>query len=306
MSNIKKIALFISLTILLNAATWLLFNSYVNNNSKLVNIETQLQGSKSFKYLFTGDSHVVRCVDADNLENAFNCAYYGENPVLTYYKIKHLIYDLNVKPEKIVLEVDITRFCKNYIKHFKNKFYYGVFTDYNELLHHDVISNEEYITYSIQKLLPHLEMISVIKRSNNQKHDNKFTFKDVSAPDRKKQVEDFILKELMPNGCDDLTSYVGLQYFEKTIELCQKNDVDMVAIKYPVTDYYIDIVASECKNINLAYLPQDSILAKYNIPLFDLETAFADDYELYSDGHHMNKAGQRKVTKLLNEVLYLK
>ncbi len=303
MSKGLKIALFLLLTVLLHFGVFLLFKKITANKSELLKEEESIEALGSIDLLIIGDSHAKRCVDPDQIASSFNSAYYGENPALTYYHLKHLVNDLKIKPKRVLFQIDITRFAKNFLRHYKNKFFYQTFVDNDELRDLDIITNEQWLENELFKVAPQLEFLSVVKRVNNNEKNTKKTFASFSNAERKKMAHDFISKQLIPNGFDDLYDQTSLSYLKKTIQFCQENQIKLIAIKYPVTDYYLKELEDICQRDLSADTPQDKIIQDWKIPLIDFEHSFLKDYELYSDSHHMNPEGKKRCTALLIQKL---
>lgn len=299
MSKLYKIVFFIVLTTLLQIGLFFVFKRITVHKSELLKEEELIKNLETIDLLIVGDSHAKRCVDASKFENAFNSAYYGENPALTYYHLNHLISDLGITPKTILIQIDLTRFAKNFLSHYKNKFFYLDFVDNNELLDLGIITKEEWLENQLFKVFPQLELTSVLKRTNNKESKVQKTFATYSSSQRSKMAHNFIFNQLIPGGYVDLYDKTSLIFLNKTIQLCQENDIKLIAIKYPVTDYYINTVIEICnRDLNISS-PQEKIIRENNIPIIDLEKAFADQYELFSDSHHMNLAGKEKCTELI-------
>lgn len=304
MTKTRKILLFIFFTVLLNIVAAVLFQFIINKNSQLIQSEIKIQQESHYNYVFTGDSRVLRSINASSFPNSFNYAYYGENPILTYYKIVHLVDDLGIKPETIVIQTDLLRFSKQYAAHQKNKFYYKNFVDYSDLYSLGVISSDEYFKSLIIKSFPYLELISVLKRTNNIKHGNQKTFRNFSNEDRIQNSKQLIHKELQIKSLEDLSFHTSLDYLEKTILFCEEKNIKLLSIKCPVTDYCLNETNQVTQYTAHPMLPQDSILIAHKIPTIDLENAYSKNYELFGDCHHLNAAGKRKITVRIEQILF--
>lgn len=304
MTKTRKILLFISTVVLLNIITAFVFLLIINKNSQLILSEISIQKKDDYRYVFTGDSRVVRSIDVSSLDNSFNYAYYGENPILTYYKIVHLVEDLGIIPETIVIQTDLTRFSRHYASYQKNKFYYKNFVNYSELYSLGIISSDEYLKSMIIKTFPYLEFITVIKRTNNTKHDNQKTFRESSDKEREQASKNLIQKDLQINSFEDLSFSTSLEYLEKTIVYCEEKGIKLLSIKYPVTDYFLNAVNSTTQYKSKSILLQDSLLIKHKVPTIDLEVMYSKSYELFSDCHHLNAAGKRKITVQIEQILF--
>lgn len=88
----------------------------------------------------------------------------------------------------------------------------------------------------------------------------------------------------------------SVEYFEKTIELCKKNDCQLILMTYPVIDSATSLNRiQECRDFYTEFA------LKYELDYMDMMlckdyTEVKDDAYDFSDTGHMNDAGARKYT----------
>jgi hypothetical protein len=85
---------------------------------------------------------------------------------------------------------------------------------------------------------------------------------------------------------------IQLIYFNKLITLLKNNNCEIVLLKMPLTNYYIENVPDKVKD----QLPQLS--ARHHIRILDLnkELAISRDYKYFKDYGHLTKSGDSLVT----------
>ena len=92
------------------------------------------------------------------------------------------------------------------------------------------------------------------------------------------------------------SSKSGVEYFEKTIELCKKNDCQLILMTYPVIDTATSLNRiQECRDFYTEFA------LKYELGYMDMMlckdyTKVKDDAYDFSDTGHMNDVGARKYT----------
>lgn len=302
MTNRQKITVFVITFLLLHAAMSGLFFLITSKTSELVqNQQAFEQLKKAPKYLFLGDSHPTRAINENKIEGSYKLSFYGEGPVLGYYRLKYVLENLQLKPEYVFLQTDISRFSTNYFSHSENKFFYNNYIDYDELLEEGVINHEWYLKQLAYRIIPYLELKSIVRKNKSiKKKKGLQRFLDLSALNKQNNTNLFIKEKLLSNNPNNLYYDEALNYLVKTIEICQAHQLKIIAIKYPVTDYYLNTIEQFCREEILNNPPQNKILSEYNIPLWDFEKQFPDSYNYFFDSHHVNEFGREAFTEVLN------
>jgi len=308
MTKKQKITVFVITFLLLHAALVGVFFIITSKTSSLVKNQKAFESLKEApKFLFTGDSHPIRCIEERKIKDSFNLSFYGENPVLTHFRLKYLLERLHIKPKYIFLQTDITRFSADYFNRNENHFFYGKYVNYRELLDAGIINYESYLKSYIYTLVPYIELKTVLKKNKmvkNKKGRQKFS--DFSETQKQINTELFIEHKLLSNKPENLYYKDALIYFRKTIELCQSHQIKVIGIKYPVTNYYLNTLNHFCGEEMLNNPPQDKILLEYNIPIWDFEDLYLNRHDYFFDSHHMNERGKTAFTvvlknKIINE-----
>ena len=301
MTNRRKIKVFVITFLLLHVVLLVVFFIITSEISILVKDQKKIENLKEApKFLFTGDSHPNRCIEERNIKNSFNLSFYGENPILTHFRLKYLLEHLNIKPKYIFLQTDITRFSADYFNRNENHFFYGKYIDYKELLDAEIINHERYLKSIAYLIFPYKELKTVLKKNNMVKiKKGKQKFSDFSSIQKQINTELFIKHKLLSNNPKNLYYKDALIYFRKTIELCQSHQIKVIGIKYPVTDYYLNTLKHFCGEEMLNNPPQDKILLEYNIPIWDFEYQYLTRHDYFFDSHHMNEYGKSAFTTVL-------
>jgi len=301
MTNRQKITVFVITFLLLHTTMVGVFFIIISKTSSLVENQKHFESLKEApKFLFTGDSHPTRCIDEQKIKKSFKLSFYGENPILTHFRLKYLLEHLNLKPKYIFLQTDITRFSANYFNRNENYFFYGKYINYKELLDAGIINYDVYLKSNLYSFFPYIELKTILKKNNMVKtKKGRQKFSDFSETQKQTNTELFIKHKLLSNNPKNLYYEDALIYFGKTIELCQSHQIKVIGIKYPVTDYYLNTLKQFCGEEMLNNPPQDKILLEHNIPIWDFEKKYLDRHDYFFDSHHMNEHGKAAFTTIL-------
>jgi hypothetical protein len=283
MKHWQKIAFFGLCFLVLHVFCIWAFRKYAFKHSSLVEYHTNyIRFEKPPRFLFVGDSHVMRSIRKRDIPGAYKLSHYGEGPILTYFRVKHLLEKVKKKPEYIFIQGDITRFSGNYLKHSENHFFYAKSVDYIQLLDEEIIDTETYLKYRMYRYFPYIEWRRLIKKNRKakvEKDDSKF--EDWPDNIKKLSTEVFVQGRVLTGDCDILFYEPAFRYLVRLIELCQRHGVKVIAIKYPVTDYYLNAVADLCGTDVIRFPKQDSVFRRYDVPIWDFEHIFEKRYDLF-------------------------
>lgn len=98
--------------------------------------------------------------------------------------------------------------------------------------------------------------------------------------------------------CED-----SLYYFEKTVELCDANDCQLILMTYPVTDHATSVNrVQECYDFYYKFAKEHN-LEYINMMLCKDYSGVKDDAYDFSDAGHMNDSGAKKYTFFVCEEL---
>ena len=252
--------------------------------------------------LFLGDSHVERSIDIRKLGNRFfSMAYYGENNVMNYYRMKYYFENNLPKPKYIILPCDIVTFAKGYNLYRTNSFFYYNFIPYKDLQNFESKTLASSYNFFKMKLFPYSEWQYGLNLANpNREAIGKEKFSDKTEEEQSKNAENFLQNELMCKGnSKNLYSNTALTYLQKTIDLCKEKGVKLIFIKYPLTKNLFNEVKYHVDSTYIDDRPSDKLIQKQNIPLLNFERLFENKSELFFDCHHLNIDGKETFTPIL-------
>lgn len=280
------------------------FNLYVSKKSMLVESQKLALEEKNNRFLFIGDSHPTRSIDGDKIPGVVKLTYYGQGPVLSYFRLKDYLMKCENHPEYLFVQADITHYSANYMTYIENKFFYSGIIDYEELYSIGAISLDRYLMSYSYRLFPYMEWRSLLRKNKKKKKaKDKIRFSELSPEQRAYKTEQFVMEQLLTNDPGNLYSHKALYYLEKIIKLCEEHRIKIIAVKYPITNYYWNKLLVFCGKKAMQTPPQDKMLRDYNIPIMDFELMYEYDYDLFFDSHHMNEKGREVFTELISKEL---
>lgn len=284
---------------------YIAFEKRLNKKNELISQFNSYKKINSVKTLYLGDSHVARSIDFSKIDSAFSLAYFGENNMMNYYKLKYIIDSKLTKPSYVVLPCDIMTYTKGYHLYRTNKCFYYSLVPFNQINNLSENKIEAYYDYFKIKIIPYSEWQYAFSRVNQNRQKKTYqNFSDKTKLEQEKDAKHFIQQELLINGGKNyLYSSDALNYLKKTIELCKQNNMKLIFIKFPLTKTIFDEIKYHVDSNYIYNRPSEIIINKHAIPILNFEFLFKNDLNLFFDSHHMNQEGQKQFTVLLKQKL---
>ncbi len=303
----KKFILIICLLILVHTVLYYCFYFFAYKKNELLIRSNECQKlNGQYDVLFFGDSHVERSIDEKKMGNRFcSVAYYGENNVMNYYRLKYYFENDLFKPKYIVLPCDVVTFAMGYNLYRTNTFFYYSFIPISELTYFEKDLFSAYYNFFKIKIFPYTEWQYGLNLANpNRVAKGKEKFAERTEAEKISNSQNFVQKELMCSGnSKNLFSPIAIDYLKKTIALCKEHNVKMVFIKFPMTRNLLNEVKYHVDSSSFVSRPSEKIIDAHRIPIVDFERVFINKPELFIDCHHLNIYGKEKFTPLLKQKL---
>lgn len=256
----------------------------------------------SCKVLFMGDSHTARGIDFSKIPGSYSLAYYGENNMMTFYKLKYVI-DHNYKlPQYIVLPCDIVTHTYGFNLARNNKAFYYSLMDSKEAGNLGDNAALAYLDYYKMKLFPYLDWQYALNQVNMDRQKKAgIKFSDLSPEKQKKAAAFLIQDELLENrNKDSWYNKRALTFIERTIQLCKEHNIKLIFLKFPLTKSIFDELKNNVDSNYITNRPAEDIVRKNNIPILDFEYIYVNNPELFFDTHHLNRMGKIKFSDALS------
>ena len=88
-------------------------------------------------------------------------------------------------------------------------------------------------------------------------------------------------------------------YLLEIIELCKKNNIELIGVKFPLTNEYYNILGDNS-------FEADLIFESRNINVFDYKNIFNDNSTFFNDQDHLNKKGSIEFMKIFSKTIVIK
>ena len=302
-SNKKFLSIVFVITLFFVIIQFIVLEYYTREKMVVMDEQTKSLISKhNYKLALLGTSHTNYGQEMNQIDSEmfdYGSAY--TYPIIMYQKIKKLI-DLNPNLKYLLVEADYHQF---YEFSFTDS---SIYTEYAFLLKGIETGNEN-LFYSLNReIAPTLHekiLLSIKSRIMGLGKSEK----DVT----KKEGDWSRLTQSVRNKTnmgrynffkftnDKKMNKNSVDYYQKTIELAQKNNIEVILIRHPLSNEYLGNMYENMKIDVEQYL---NILSKqYNLKILDFRYIFKNKQELFSNQDHLNTNGQKEFSKILvNEI----
>ena len=238
------------------------------------------------KLALLGTSHTNYGAEMNKIDNEMFD--YGESytyPIVMYQKLQKLIA-LNKNLKYLLVEADYHQF---YEFSFTES---TIYTKYAALLK-DIETGNENLFYSLNRGIYPILYRRILKDKDKDWSKLTQSEKDKKNLSRYNSFKFTNDKTMNENSLD---------YYQKTIELAQKNNIEVILIRHPLTNEYLNNMYPKMKtDVNRLI---DKLSRKYNLKKFDYRYIFKDKQNLFADTDHLNKNGIQKFAKILtNDII---
>lgn len=301
----RKIIILLISTGIIHLIFFVAANYLINNKNELAIELKRVKNIKNIKTLFLGDSHIVRSIDVSKIDSSYSLAYFGENNMMNFYKLKYCLDNHLAKPQYVILPCDIVTYTEGYNLYRTNKiFYYSIipFREVKNLNKNELVTYYDYLKI---KLIPYSEWQYALNRMNvNRQKKSTINFSDRTKKEQEKDGAHFIQDELLMGGNKaNFYSENALIYLHKTIKLCKDNNIKLVFIKFPLTQTLFNEIKFKVDSSFVKYRPAEVIIQNNSIPILNFEYLYVNNPEFFFDSHHLNANGKNKFTVILKQQL---
>ena len=262
--------------------------------------------SKSnFKILFFGDSHVARSIDVSLIDSSYSLAYFGENNMMNFYKLKYCLDHHLPKPKYVIFPCDIITYTEGYHRYRTNKIFYYSLIPFQEIKNLNKNKVMAYYDYFKIRLVPYSEWqyaLNIMNTNRQKKADENFA--KITITEQEKDAKRFIQNELLEGG-NKLNFYSenSLAYLHKTIKLCKDNQIKLVFVKFPLTQTIFNEIKFHVDSNYITNRPSEKIIQNDTLPILNFEYLYVKKPELFFDSHHLNTKGKNDFTLILKQKL---
>lgn len=299
-SNKKFLSIVFVITLFFVIIQFIVLEYYTREKVVVMRPQTKtLMENHNHKLALLGSSHTNYGAEMNKIDNEMFD--YGESytyPIVMYQKLQKLIA-LNNNLKYLLIEADYHQF---YEFSFTES---TIYTKYFTLLK-DIETGNENLFFSLNKeIAPTLHrrilnnVINLYKNKEKNKEENKDWSKLTQSYKNNVTLNRYTFFKF---SNDKTMNENSIDYYQKTIELAQKNNIEVILIRHPLTNEYLNNMYPKMKtDVNRLI---DKLSRKYNLKKLDYRYTFKDKQYLFADMDHLNKNGIQKFAKILtNDII---
>lgn len=288
---LKKLIVFMLLLTTINIGLCVIYyNVYAIKKPYFKTEKRYQKKGKNATTIVLGHSRTVFGIDDNLIAGVFNFATYGENSIYTYYKLKGLIEKSNHKIQRVVIPVCMSSFFSNSRPEMADHSYWNRYLDYNELgkAHNNRI--EYFSTYLQSKIVPYRHF--VISELDKKSRKTKKVFHSLKTNEEKLDYAQTTINQNFNerNYYDD----ISYRYLKKLLKLCEKESVEVIAVKFPITSFYKKVFNAKMQENKFNEVKFLNLLDENSVVIWDESDFFKNDLSVFKDVHHLNKKGTKK------------
>ncbi len=245
--------------------------------------------------VFIGDSHVQQGINDSLLPHSLNLGTSSESFYFSYFKLEKLL-SRNPSINKVCIGISyhsLSSYYDNFISGNKSAaispkyFYLLPFSQQLKLLSWNK-SNMVSFLKGIGKKGFHK-----IRGTDDFLHMGGYSSRFDKTKAVKSSMDKRIHFQYYSNEKTTNFSELNLHYFDKIIELCSRNGIEIVAINTPLHPYYLKQVPTPFKN------KLTEVIQSKNINYIDFSGLELSDSCFIPDGDHVSKLGATTISKKL-------
>lgn len=240
-----------------------------------------------FHQFILADSHGDVIGNALEQHGIYNLSNNSDNYADAFRKITYLVRR-GVRVDKIYLTVDehtLSTYREDAPNCFMSVYHYADYNSYKRST-----ENANVFTFAYAKSMR--PFLPLLQTDNAYFINNFFVTKFKAAPfeSTSQSWNDVVdksnlTKARIENQFRDGRQSAALKtMLLQIVELCRANNIELIGLKFPLTDIYLDQLGSlSCH--------ADSVFLKNGLKIVDMQNAFAHQPVLFKDQDHLNEAG---------------
>ena len=279
------------------------FYSKVMEKSHLMEIDSEFHSwnhEVPINYLIIGSSHSFG-LQKEYVENAVHFGSWGEEVSRTYYKLKYVLEESNYQVKNVLMNFDLGLTRRADVS--ENYFYWIRYVDFLELgREKDCLP--DYIYKYLKGLLfkyadgemDIFEYFTLDESKSGALRSGDYIPPLNALDTTSNRFSDECLKKEL--------NQVAINYLVRLVELCEKHQVNLVLIKFPVTKYFY-YKHSACYDPDEYYSVIEEEIQKNSTGTYiiDFQKLYFDDDSKFRDPHHLSGPVRPGFTQLVVERL---
>lgn len=252
------------------------------------------------KVVLAGDSHVAFGISHELAPSTINVAGLGEGFQVTYYKLRYLFDKFGGAIRLVCVEAGPQAFGGERLAT-NQEYPYGLAIDYVDSLRHSddplhtlrlAIPNAIFNYYDLPTRID-AKLVFTAAAANPP------SFRDERT---RREKAPAVVRKHFPNPGEWWSPEMAY-YFEQILVLCRERNIPIALVQMPISKEYYDVLA---KTVPLGEFESRvrGILANWpEVELFDYQTIFFDESNLFFDLDHLDGEGVHRITERLRNDL---
>ena len=307
----KKLFVFIVLVIILNAGFNAVYDRWMYYFRLARNQDEQFAScADTLKYLMLGNSH--NRINPEVMGNGFCYITPKEVYKQSYYKLRYILENTNIRPANILLSIDPVNFSPKAENDLSFDGYWRKYLDYAELAreHNDpgyfvnwaagnffsYVGNYKYVYMSLQFFNYDFTQI----RNGYFPPRNYKNF----AREPNRDLKGYEIASAYLASYAKQSVLGETTYYCKILDLCRQNNIRLILLWMPMTDEYLKAAN---RLVDLDKLDHDilELTRQHNVDyrLFDFRNQFSGQPSYFFNADHVNPAGAAIISRKIKEEL---
>ncbi len=312
--SMKWLVVFVIVAIILLLILNVIYAKYVLTKKNFYRKELAYQDYTSnhteIKYAFFGDSHTFHAIHPKYIPWAFNFGSGTQNYIKTYYLLDRVVNKDDIEVDSIVLQIDLHTFSSWLTEEpflFNELELYSQFVPLIEVK--EIRKNSSLFSLFIEAKLPIVGKgkefgIFILPIELSEMYEgwikNPKDFSEYNETERLKIAYEGYKVHF--EGKERINA-LSMEYFLKTLKLAKQKGINVIFIKYPMSEEY-DEVTKEYNITKDDYYPTifnetESILGE-DYYVLDYSSIFLENPEYLGDTYHVNYKG----AEIISEQIY--
>ena len=296
----KRILLFVLGFLLINGGLSVYFLKISSRNFKVARKDHRFwKGYDNQPIIIMGHSRPAKAIVPEELKNSIKYCSSAESIEKTYYRFKKILK--KGTPQLLILPAGYCYVAMDQAEYAIADFFWKRYLNYPELAR----ITRDYETYYSRMIkayaFPYHRYPYVKLKDWNDEAMVRFRddYPSMSDEERQELANRVVSYQARNKGIEAPAS---LKYLDMLITLAQKNDVKLLFVKYPVTNYYSDAGEAEAMSSKRDPDAIEKLVRKQEgVMYLDLERSLDHCETCFQDVQHLSREGAIQFTELFKE-----
>jgi hypothetical protein len=249
------------------------------------------------KAIFVGDSHMQCGINDAVIANGINFSQDAESYYFTFQKLEKILA-LNKEIKTIYLGFSYHNLSSYYDDYIFGKENLEISSRYFFIL--PPAEKRKFMIYNSDNEILYFNKIIVKGILNIRDKKNNYSFfggyqnNFYEVGSKKKSMDKRIKNQFFKNDTITRFSEINLSYLDKIMELCKRENKDLIVLNTPLDSYYKSKIPQEY------VYKYNQIIESKKLKVIDFNAVAFKNNDFLKDGDHVSKKGAILISKMLN------